>query len=112
MCVDQKLSERHAKRRQLAKTRPSRTADRTKLVGSTDRGRINVPLVLAAIAEDVIDALGPKKIRGSRLPKVIDLTPTRATELIAAEIWRRRHEDWQVREQWLAENQFAGLSAA
>lgn len=111
MCVDQELSERHERRlQQKNRSRTSRTINRMKVAVRHKRGHISVPLVLAAIDEDVIDALGPVKILGNRLPQVVEPVPS--LEEARAPIYHRRHEDEQVRMRWLAENPFPGLSAA
>jgi hypothetical protein len=113
MCVEQELSERHAKRRQLKnKTRTSRRIDREKRGRLTKRGPINVPLVLAAIEADVIDALGPLKILGSRLPRVADTPVPVSLAEISAQLEHRRREDEQAKALWLAQHPYAGLSAA
>lgn len=117
MCVDMELSQRHNRRRRLDnKKRRSREGDKIKGVKPARHSRISVPLVIAAIAEDVIDALGPKKIFGSRLPRVVDttipVTKSEVSGLLVHRRERRRQEDEQSRQAYYERNPAAAAAAA
>ncbi|MGH7156880.1 MAG: hypothetical protein ACREGG_02095 [Candidatus Saccharimonadales bacterium] len=80
---------------------------------TTKRGRIHVPLVLAAVSTGIIDALGPDEILGTtRLPQVPLLTNKPTKEEIAGERELRRLSRKADRQEWLKDHPFVAPTAA